>query len=551
MLKNEIIELQITNKNRSAYEFLLNNKLSYKEIIRVPSNLILKGSHVAITAICDYCYSEKKISNKDYNKQTSGGKLKFACCKKCSIEKTKETNLVKIGVENQFQSEKIKIQIKNTNIKKYGVDNPNKSPEIVNKRKNTNIKKYGHDSASSSVEVKEKVKISNLKRFGVEYPSQNIEIIEKMKNTCFEKWGTYNFSKTDMFKSKLRDKWFEKMYIKLQHSGILKKIEGDEYTIKCNLCGIDFKILSSIRNKRILNGDCICSNCNPLKQNVKQNEISDFIKHFIESVEINNRQILDGLEIDIYLPDLKLAFEFNGLYWHSEIYKKPNYHKMKSGLCESMGIQLFHIWEDDWQYKQEIVKSMILNKLGKTPNKIGARKCEIREITDNRLVRLFLNNNHIQGFVGSKIKLGLFYQDELVSLMTFGNLRKSLGNHSKEGSYEMLRFCNKLNISVIGGASKLFKYFLKNYNVSEVISYSDSSRGQGNLYKQLGFNLSHESDPNYYWVIDGIRHHRFNFRKDKLIRGGADPNKTEIQIMTEKGYYRVFDCGNKKWIYSK
>jgi hypothetical protein len=290
-----------------------------------------------------------------------------------------------------------------------------------------------------------------------------------------------------------------------------------------------------------------CPSCN--RFNIKQNKIYDFISQFHVKVHQNERKLLNGKEIDIYIPELKIGFEFNGLYWHSEMYRERSYHLNKTKECLNSGIELFHIWEDDWNHKQDIIKSMIVNRLGKTVNKIYARKCQIREISDNKIIRDFLGKNHIQGFVGSKIKLGLFYNEELVSIMTFGNLRKSLGQKSQEGTYEMLRFSNLLNTNVVGGASKLFKYFIKNYDIKEVISYSDSSRGQGNLYNQLGFNLISETVPNYYWVIDGKRHHRFNFRKDKLVKEGADLNKTEIQIMSERGYYRIFDCGNKKWSY--
>lgn len=200
-------------------------------------------------------------------------------------------------------------------------------------------------------------------------------------------------------------------------------------------------------------------------------------------------------------------------------------------------------------YKQEIIKSIILNRLEKTPNKIFARKCQVRFIEDNKIVRDFLNKNHIQGFVGSKIKLGLYHNNELVSLMTFGNLRKSLGQTSRERIYELLRFCNKLNTSVVGGASKLFRYFIDNFIVDEIISYSDYSRSKGNMYQKIGFNLEHKSDPNYYYVIDGVRKHRFGFRKDKLVNEGYDINKTETQIMSERGYYKIFDCGMQKWLY--
>ena len=287
-----------------------------------------------------------------------------------------------------------------------------------------------------------------------------------------------------------------------------------------------------------------CPNCN--RFNVKENKLLEFIKeHYSGKIIQSDRTILSGKELDIYIPDLNLSFEFNGLYWHSELYKDKKYHMNKTDCCLKNDITLIHIWEDDWDNKTDIIKSIILNKLGKS-ERIFARKCHIKYVNCEDS-RLFLNSNHIQGFVGSKIKLGLYYNDELVSLMTFGSLRKSLGQKSINNVYELLRFCNKKNTSVVGGASKLFKYFLSKFEVNSVVSYSDNSRGFGNLYKQLGFEFIHNSVPNYYYIIDGVRKHRFNFRKDKLISEGDDPNKTEVEIMSDRGIYRIFDCGSKKW----
>jgi hypothetical protein len=243
-----------------------------------------------------------------------------------------------------------------------------------------------------------------------------------------------------------------------------------------------------------------------------------------------------------------LAFDFNGVYWHNELYKDRKYHLNKTEFFEKNNIKLIHIYEDDWIHKQDIIKSRILNLLGKS-EKIYARKCKIEEINDNKLVKKFLENSHLQGHVGSKIKIGLFYNDELVSLMTFGNLRKSMGQKSSDRSYEMLRFCNKLNTNVIGGASKLFKYFLEKYDPKEVISYADRSWSNGDLYKKLGFELVHKTQPNYYYVIDGVRKHRFGFRKDKLVKKGSDPNKTEHDIMLERKIYRIYDSGNLKYVF--
>ena len=270
--------------------------------------------------------------------------------------------------------------------------------------------------------------------------------------------------------------------------------------------------------------------------------------NYTGEIVTNTKSIIAPMELDIYLPELKLAFEFNGLYWHSELHKDKYFHLNKTEECNKLGVQLIHIWEDDWVYKKDIVKSMILNKLGMS-NKIFARKCEVKEIIDNKIVREFLEINHIQGFVGSKVKLGLYYNNELVSLMTFGGYRKNMNSYAQDNSYELLRFCDKLNTTVIGGASKLFTYFNKNYKPIEIISYSDYSRSIGNMYKQLGFDLSHLSEPNYYYIIDAKRIYRFNFRKDVLIKQGFDPNKTEVEIMHERGYYRLFDCGMQKWIY--
>jgi hypothetical protein len=191
---------------------------------------------------------------------------------------------------------------------------------------------------------------------------------------------------------------------------------------------------------------------------------------------------------------------------------------------------------------------MILNKLGKTSNKIYGRKTEVKEITDNKLVRNFLETNHLQGFIGSKVKLGLFFNDELVSLMTFGKRRVAMGKKStNDGEFELLRFCNKLNTNVLGGASKLFKYFKNNYNPKEITTYADRSHSIGGLYKQLGFDFIGTTTTNYYYIIDGIRYHRFNFRKDKLIKEGFDPNKTEHQIMIDRKIFRIYDSGNLKY----
>ena len=237
------------------------------------------------------------------------------------------------------------------------------------------------------------------------------------------------------------------------------------------------------------------------------------------------------------MPDLNLGFEFNGLYWHSNEFKEKDYHLNKTIFFKEKDIRIIHIFEDDWDIKKDIIKSQIKNLLGLTENKIFARKCQVKEITD---AKDFLKNNHIQGNVNSIIKLGLYYNEELVSVMTFDNFegRKKM----KEKEWNLNRFCNKLNYNVIGGASKLLKYFIKNYNPTRIISYADRIWSNGNLYYQLGFKLVNTTKPDYKYIINGVRKHKSNFKKSKL-----DTTLTESQEMNNKGINKIYDCGKLKF----
>lgn len=292
-----------------------------------------------------------------------------------------------------------------------------------------------------------------------------------------------------------------------------------------------------------------CSKCSKNSSDL-QKEIYSFIKNLVYCEE-NNSEVLEGKELDIYIPSLKVGIEVNGLYWHSDLFKKNDYHLCKTEECMENGIRLIQIFEDEWFLKKDIVKSRILNILNKTDNIIYARKCEIKEV-DSKECREFLMRNHIQGNVNSRVRLGLFYGNEMVSLMTFGNLRKNLGQVSEENVYELLRFCNKLNTSVVGGASRLFKHFLLKYSPNKVISYADRRWSVGNLYEKLGFSFKHNSDPNYYYVSGSsfkVRENRFKYRKSELVKEGFDSTKTEKEIMKERGYFRVYDCGNIRYEY--
>ncbi len=488
------------------------------------------------------------------------------CSKQCIQKdeeiknKVKATNIRKFGVDHPQKALSIREKTKKTVKIKYGVDSILQSEEVKDKIKKTNLKKYGFENPFQSEEVKDKIKKTNLKKYGVEHNSYSEDVVEKRKNTFLVNYGVDNPNKNPNIIKK-RNETIVLTYVK-KYSKILDINEKDIITtsnglvIIRNLCNNhkSFKIDKQNLFNRIRYGiENICTKCNPIAETstIKENEIVDFIKSLNVNYIRNDRKILNGKEIDIYLPDNKLGIEFNGLYWHSNRYCNRNYHLNKTETCKKLGIQLLHVFEDEWIFKKEVVKSVIKSKLGIINNRIFARKTEIKEINDNNLIREFLNNNHLQGFVGSKVKIGLFYNNELVSLMTFGKKRIALGNKTKSNDeYEMLRFCNKLNTQVIGGVSRMLNYFQKTYNPNSILTFADRRYSDGNLYKKMGFNFILNTKPNYWYFKRNelIRYHRYKFRKDVLIREGFSANKSENEIMGERGFFKIHDCGNVKYI---
>jgi hypothetical protein len=435
------------------------------------------------------------------------------------------TNNNKWGGNSPMSSKKIREKSKKTLFENWGVDNPSKSQEILNKRVNSfknNIEKY-----------KESYKRTSINKYGVNHPWMDSKVHEKSVIGSIK-------SKNNKIKNKIEERlsdYENYKLISIDYTPIKRDI-----LISCSICGLNFNLNREDFYLRYREKSTICTNCNPINSSKsgKEMELYKFISKNYNGEILLNKSIIKPQEIDIYLPDLKLGFEFNGLWWHSESQKGKNYHYNKTKRCIDLNIDLVHIWEDDWTYKNDIIKSIILNKINKTTNRIFARNCEIREV-DIKESKDFLNNNHIIGNCRSNYKIGLYYQNSLISIMTF--------TKNKEG-YELSRFCNKINTLVIGGSSKLFTYFVKKYNPNFIYSYSDNSMFNGNLYEKLGFIFKSEVKINYKWVISKKRCHKSNYRKTRLVKMGFSINKSESEIMIEDvGSYKIWDCGLKKWIW--
>ena len=384
------------------------------------------------------------------------------------------------------------------------------------------------------------------------------EFVEKSKKTCLERYGhEYNFGSSSSklkkaltlekkFNTKNSDKLSDKQFI------IDNFIVNGFFNAKDFMFYFNCSSRTAYRKVKELG----ISYKKRVGSSQSEYEIIKFLENY-ESNIIHNDTNLIKKELDVLIPN-KFAIEYDGMMYHS--YGKSKYamfnnfekeyrkrHMIKTDLCEEHGVQLFHIFENEWidPIKQKIWKSVLLSKLGKT-TRIFARKCLIKEVS-NKDSFAFLNNNHLQGGINSNINYGLYYNDELVSLMTFGKSRMS-----KKYQYELLRFCSKLNTTVVGGASKLLKHFEREIKPKSLVSYANRRWSTGNLYDKIGFTFSHNSLPNYFYFKNNsnILESRNKYQKHKLskILPIFDNTLTETMNMYNNDYRKIYDAGNKIYI---
>lgn len=477
------------------------------------------------------CYCGNRVSQ---TMNWRNGYKKY-CSNKCSSnsnktkEKTKKTILEKYGVDHYSKTKDYVNKVKKTSLEKWGVDNYAKTEEYLKKSKETYLSKWGVDNFTKTEEYLKKSKKTFLERWGVEHPTQSEEIRNKIKKTNNKKWGKPHIFMSNEYRVGNFKISNHLNYISYENGVNIFKCDCNE--------SHNFEITTDDYYGRTKSGNKLCTVCFPISSlsSIKENMISSYLKSIYDGEIIHNYR--DKFEIDIYLPSLKIGFEFNGIYWHSDKFKDRKYHLNKKKYFNEKGIKLIHIWEDDWVYSENIIKSQLKNWIGLIDNKIWARKCEIK-LVGLKESKSFLNDNHIQGSDRSNLKLGLYYNGDLVSLMTFN---KSEGRKKmKDSEWNLSRFCNKINTTVVGGASKLFKNFLNNYDVDRVVSYADNNWSSGELYYRLGFNILHITEPDYKYVVNGRRIHKSRYRKS--ITGISE---SELKLL------KIWDCGKIKFEYLK
>ena len=264
---------------------------------------------------------------------------------------------------------------------------------------------------------------------------------------------------------------------------------------------------------------------------------------------------INEYKCDFYIPEFKLALKIITYYDYNET-KVDKKFQLNSYLeFEKNDIHLIQIFEDIYINKKILVESRLLNLFGES-KPIYARKCVLKEFKtekESQVCAKFIDENHTQGTVGSSYKFGLYYNDELVSVMTFGKLRKNLGQKGGPDDYELLRFCNKCGYSVVGSASKLFKHFIKTYNPVHITSYADKMWSSSeNLYTRIGMQFVHRSDPSYFYIVGDVRKGRFSYRKNVLLECGYDGDKWgEHDICYNNKVFRIFDVGCEKMVWKK
>lgn len=456
-------------------------------------------------------------------------------------QKRKQTNIKKYGVGNigqtdfakkahrEFYLDESKVNVatnkfKQSMIETYGVDNPQKVKSIKNQSQKTLESKYGVTNAWLIPEVRIK----------------SIAAIQNQKNSGeFLKLGYQRFAEY------VRNNFEMKLLTPFEDYHGIKQKDALEYTFQCLSC--ERIITKKFYHARGIN----CDVCNKKMPSFTSNEEQDLFNYITVDLGITNssqgnRTIISPYELDMVFPEQKIAIEYCGLYWHSELSSSRHkmYHKAKMDLAAEAGWRLITVFSDEWNTKREIVKSRLRHIFKKNTDKYYARKLKVIELSFNES-KDFFKKNHIQGDAVAKWRYGLKTSDDvLVAAMTFSGGRKVL-NSSDE--FELVRYATN-GYNVIGGPHKLLKHFIKNHAPKKIVTYADLRWSNGNLYETLQFTKTGTPSPGYWYVENyNKRYHRYNYIKSKLVKLGFDKSKTEWQIMSDCGYDRIWDCGHQKY----
>lgn len=521
--------------------------------------------------ICPYCEGKNNFISitQGYRKH---------CSVRCSSldeevkAKLRATNKERYGYEYSAQRQEVKDKMAETNKERYGGVAPSCSKEVQEKTKQTWKQKYGVDHPMRNEEIKEKLENYFLETLGAKSPLENEEIFEKTRKTLRERYGVGNPTQSKVILERSKQTWQQKYGVNhpMKNEEIKNKV-FDSY-IKNNLYmeslgyikmqdlidvyGYGFRNRKEIMNKTVKYKDTLYMHKDKLylieeyidnvkKGSVFEKDVVDFILSFyVGKIERNSRKIISPKELDIYIPDKKIAIECNGLYYHSENFGiEKYYHLNKTEMCNKKGINLIHINENDWEYNKDICKSIIKKSLGFYDYTIDTNECEIKKVENNE-IKNFLNINHLKGYIKSDINIGLYYNNNLIQTISLNKIDNS--------KYELLRYCSLLNYNIIDGFEKSLNYFINNYN-KEILTYVDRRKYNLNEYYNIGWELVSYTEPDYHFYRNKIKYEKENFKdvKNLLNLKNFNPNLPIDENLMNNCFFKVYDCGNAILKYTK
>jgi len=402
-------------------------------------------------------------------------------------------SIVELALELHITAATVRKHIRN-----HGIESPSQQ-EL---REASNIRKHGVPNTGALPSSRKKALTTMQARFGGHNWSR--ENRSKRDNTCLERYGNVNVAKT---------------------------LHGIEKARQTNNKRYNRDHSNHLHSLRFF------------QHSMAEKDIIKFLKNSIPEIEIveNSRSIIAPKELDIYLPEYRLAIEYCGLYWHSEHRGKDrHYHLNKLNNCNNQNIRLLTIFEDEWLHHPRIVKNTILTILHRINTESNfARKCDIVSLSSKEK-KLFFDDTHIQGTGPGSITYGLQYQNKLVAAMTFIKKQYDI--------FVLNRYASSAN--VVGGFSKLLTHFERNHNWLAIESFADRRWSEGNVYIKNGFTQTKVLKPDYRYIVGGDRLHKFGFRHHQLTHKIAqyDPMLTEEKNCEVAGIAKIWDCGLIKYV---
>ena len=434
-------------------------------------------------------------------------------------QKTQESNLEKYGVANVFQLDAVKDKICKTKLERYGDEKYTNTEQA----KNTFIERYGADSFLKSEAGQAAIRKFNQEKYGVDYAFQSTE-----------------WQNDPEIRQKAEKTRFDNKYVTGEYSDLYISMRGDLDKLSSFADG---KTLFEIADALSISRDhayYLMSRHNLLdKINMRPSEShgeQEVLSFVGEDLCIkHDREILEGREIDIFVPSRNIGIEYDGSYWHSTKYNSDRkYHANKSRLAEQKGIRLIHIYEYEWEdpEKREKIKELLDSALGRNQIKIYARKCSIQQIT-NKEAAVLNDAVHLQGHRPAQVTYGLFYGSKLVQLMSFSKTKYNK-NLKTDSSWEIIRSCTARGHQIIGGTSKLFKAFVQEYKPDAVFSYCDFNKFDGKSYEAIGMKFIGYTAPDMKWLLPG-----------GLV---VNRNPSKHKELKEQAIAQIFGAGSKKYI---